>query len=333
MDFIFAFTGIVITMLVIIDILQTTFFLNGAGFLSGKISFGIWKMLLRIHRKVHSHKFLSYTGGSIILITFITWGLLFLLGITLIFFSSETSVININTNLPASLWEKVYYVGFTVTTLGIGDFVAGSKFWQIITILSAVTGFFLLTLLITYLISLITSVKKKRTFASVINNVGNSPIDFLLQIKTESSFNNLSSLLSSFIQQINSITQDHLTYPALHYFHSSSKNTAIAPAIAILDEALSILIVSYPDKYKDISILIDPARDAINNLLVTLKNSYIGPGDDTPDIPDINKYHEHSFNNVLQHNVIEFYSTIVERRRILLSYVRNNGWQWDDVIK
>lgn len=223
MSFIFAVSGVIITLLIIIDILQTTFFLNGAGFLSGKISFGIWKILLKIHCKLHSHKFLSYTGGSIILITFIIWGLLFLIGITLIFFSSETSVININTNLSASLWEKVYYVGFTVTTLGIGDFVAGSKLWQIITILSAVTGFFLLTLLITYLISLLTSVKKKRTLASIINNVGKSPKDFLLQLKTRDNFNNLSGLLNSFIKQVNSITQDHLTYPALHYFHSSNK--------------------------------------------------------------------------------------------------------------
>lgn len=333
MSFIFALSGVIITFIVVIDILQTTFFLNGAGFLSGKISFGIWKILLKIHRKLHSHKFLSYTGGSIILITFIIWGLLFLLGISLIFLSSDTSVVNNNTNLPATLWEKVYYVGFTVTTLGVGDFVAGSKLWQIITIFSAVTGFFLLTLLISYLISLLTSVKKKRTLASIINNVGKSPKDFLLQLKTGDNFNNLSGLLSSFIQQVNSITQDHLTYPALHYFHSTTKNTAIAPAVAILDEALSILIISYPDKYKDISILIDPTRDAIDNLLATLKNSYIGPGDETPDIPDLNSFYEHSFSNTLQHDIIKFYSSITERRRILLAYVKNNGWQWDDVVK
>ena len=333
MSFIFALSGVIITFIVVIDILQTTFFLNGAGFLSGKISFGIWKILLKIHRKLHSHKFLSYTGGSIILITFIIWGLLFLLGISLIFLSSDTSVVNNNTNLPATLWEKVYYVGFTVTTLGVGDFVAGSKLWQIITIFSAVTGFFLLTLLISYLISLLTSVKKKRTLASIINNVGKSPKDFLLQLKTGDNFNNLSGLLSSFIQQVNSMTQDHLTYPALHYFHSTTKNTAIAPAVAILDEALSILIISYPDKYKDISILIDPTRDAIDNLLATLKNSYIGPGDETPDIPDLDSFYEHNFSNILPHDIIKFYSSITERRRILLAYVKNNGWQWDDVVK
>ena len=322
-----------ITLAVIIDILQTTFFLNGAGFLSGKISFNIWKFLLKIHRRLNSHKFLSYTGGSVILITFIIWGILFLSGLSLLYFSSEASVINANTKLPADMWEKVYYIGFTVTTLGIGDYVAGSRLWQIITVVSAVVGFFLLTLLITYLISLLSSVKQKRTFATTINNIGGSPKEFLLQIRTKGSFNDLSNLLSSFIHQINSITQDHLTYPALHYFHSSNKNTAIAPAIAILDEALSIIILSYPDNYKEISNLIDPTRNAINNLLTTLKNSYIGSEEGLPKIPDQQVIEEFNSRVFIKEDIIDFYNSISERRKILLAYVKNNGWKWDDVVK
>lgn len=332
MNLIVGLTGIIITLIVIIDILQTTFFLNGAGFLSEKISFSSWKLLLKIHRRFNSHRFLSYTGGSLILVVFILWGILFLVGISFIYFSSEYSVINANTKAPADLWEKVYYIGFTVTTLGIGDFIAGSKMWQLITIVSAVTGFFLLTLLITYLISLLSSVKEKRAFASTINNIGSSPEQFLLQLRTRDDFSGLSNLLSSFIRDLNLITQNHLTYPALHYFHSSNKMSAIAPAIAILDEALSLLIVSYPDRYKEISILIDPTRDAISNLLATLKNSYIGAGDELPPIPHEKVIDGLSPKVVMREDVIKFYESIVERRKILLAYLKNNGWGWSDVV-
>ncbi len=45
MEYVLGFTGTIIAFVIIVDILQTTFFLSGTGFLSGKISTMIWKIL------------------------------------------------------------------------------------------------------------------------------------------------------------------------------------------------------------------------------------------------------------------------------------------------
>lgn len=324
--------GIIILIGVIIDILQTTFFLTGVGFITGKISMAIWNLLLRIHKKTKSDKFLSYAGSSIILFTFFIWALLFLVGLTFFFNFSDYSIINADTKIPADFWDKIYYVGFTSTTLGIGDFVAGSNFWEIATIASTITGFFLLTLVITYLIPLISSVEEKRKLASSVNNIGSTPEKFLSQLKSNENYQNLSSLLISFMDTINSMTQHHLAYPALHYFHSMEKKTASAPAIAILDEALSMLILCYGDDYKLKSNMIAPVKDAIDDLLKTLENSFIGSGQNIPDLPDaeilrqINK-------DITDKMFSDYYESIKQRRKILLTYVESDGWEWDDVVK
>lgn len=333
MNLVLGLIGVVVIMVVIIDILQTTFFLNGAGFISGRFSFELWKCLLKVHKRIKSHKFLLYTGGSVILVTFLIWGILFLVGFTLIFLSSDTSVINNNTGEAANVWEILYYIGFTATTLGMGDFVPSSPFWQFVSIITSVTGFFLLTLLITYLISLISSVQKKRTFASTINNIGNNPADFLMQLKTKDRYHGLTSLLNSFITEINSITEDHLAYPALHYFHSSEVNTAVAPAVAVLDEALSLLIITNRDRYKEISILIDPTRKAISNLLEMLQKSYIQSIASPPPIPAESVLKKFSYSIISEENIRIFYDDLLERRKVLVSYIENNGWEWSDVVK
>jgi hypothetical protein len=315
---------------VTIDILQTTFFLTGAGFLSGKISMSIWDLMLKIHKKTKSHRFLSYAGSSIILFTFFIWALLFLVGLTLFFHFSDYSIINATTKIPADFWDKVYYVGFTSTTLGIGDFIAGSNFWEILTIISAINGFFLLTLVITYLIPLVSSVEEKRQFASTINNIGETPEKFLKRLKNGDKYENLSSILISYQTVINSMTQHHLAYPALHYFHSMERKTASAPAIAVLDEALSMVILCYGDNVKNISNMILPTKDAINNLLQTLEDSFIGSGNDSPALPNYDSIREVN-KEIDENSFSEYYKSIEKRRKILLTYVQSDGWQWEDV--
>ncbi len=332
MNIILGIFGILILIIVIIDILQTTFFLTGSGFLSGKISITIWNLILKFHKKVNSHKFLSYAGSLIILFVFFIWALLFLIGLTLFFHFSDYSVMNATTKLPADLWDKVYYVGYTSTTLGIGDFTAGSNFWEIVTIVSAITGFFLLTLVITYLIPLVSSVEEKRQFASTINNIGGTPEKFLRQLKNGDKYENLSSILISYKSVINSMTQHHLAYPALHYFHSMEKKTASAPAIAILDEALSMLILCYGDNVKDISNMILPTKNAIDELLKTLENSFIGSGTDSPALPNLDSIRE--VNKEIDHNSFsKYYDSIKKRRQLLLTYVHSDGWEWEDVVE
>lgn len=46
---------------------------------------------------------------------------------------------------PAGLVDRLYFTGYTVFTLGNGDFKPGSGIWQIATGAAAGTGLFLVT--------------------------------------------------------------------------------------------------------------------------------------------------------------------------------------------
>ncbi len=333
MNLLLGIIGIILFAVVIVDVLQTTFFLTGTGLLSGQLSLGIWKLLLIIQKKSKKrmHRLLAYAGSSIILVNFFIWVVVFFFGITFIFHFSENSIINSRTGIASGFWEKLYYVGFSVTTLGIGDFIPGSKFWELFTIFSSVTGFFLLTIIITYLIPLISSVEEKRKFAAIVNNIGETPQEFLEKLKTEKSYNNLSNLLMQFLLLINSMTQKHFAYPALHYFHSVNLKNAAAPAVAVLDEALSIFIIAHPDNYKETSNIIIPLRNAILNFLVTLEDSFMKVGNEVPVLPEI-LLSENLNISTDSKKIKQFYAGIEKRRKLLLSYVKNDGWDWEDII-
>jgi hypothetical protein len=66
---------------------------------------------------------------------------------------------------PTDFATALYYSGFTLTTLGVGDLVPKTGFWRLITVLEATMGFSIITATITYLLSVYNALTRRNTFA------------------------------------------------------------------------------------------------------------------------------------------------------------------------
>lgn len=323
MDAVQAALGVALIVIVFADLLQTTLMVSGHGFLSGRLSMLVWRGLLLIHRSRPSHRLLRAGGPLIILLFYLLWFLLLWVGWSLVFASGDPSVVQSVTKKPPDVSDLLYFTGFTIITLGVGDYVPQGDLWQILTVIASVSGFFLVTMVITYVLPVISAVVKQRQLASGINGIGGSTQGLLERAWSGRDFSELNLQLVLLTQQIQEMEKQHLAYPVLHYFHSTSRSSASAPAVAALDDFVSVLLLVVPEEERPTAAVLAPLRAALDELLATLSTAFISPSGEAPPPPVLPERLAGEAPDISHR-----FEQISERRRLLAGWVADLGLPW-----
>ncbi|MEX2549157.1 MAG: ion channel [Nitriliruptoraceae bacterium] len=167
--------GLVLLAMVAYDALATTLSVGAAaGPLTSRLARGWWRFARRLAGRPDSPVIVS-AGPVVLLLTIGVWLGLLWAGWTLVFAADPEAVISTATRAPASGWSRVYFTGFTVFTLGVGDYIPQGQPWEILTAIASVSGLGLVTLAITYLMPVVSSVTARRAQANTIAGMGNTP--------------------------------------------------------------------------------------------------------------------------------------------------------------
>ncbi|UII27360.1 potassium channel family protein [Fulvivirga maritima] len=329
MNWILIICGGILVLLASYDIIRTTINNNGAGLLSSRIASAVWSILFRLAGKKGKRKLLAQAGLCIILSLVLTWIFATWLGYTLIFAADPQSVQVSSSNAPTLLPEKIYYVGYTLSTMGNGDMVASTTGWKIFSVIVSFSGLTFLTLAITYLIPILSAVVAKRKLSAYIFFLGSTPVEMLNNGWDGTSFKNLEQHFLGLADLILHHKERHLLYPVLHYFHSTDDKYAAPKTLTVLDEAITMLLY-HPDlknKFNRLNVKI--LRNAMDEYLLTLSSTYIGKAQEWPEIPyvdDLQMTTPHG-NEILK----ESYDKLKERRQLLMGLVQKDGWKWADI--
>ncbi|HEY9419962.1 MAG TPA: ion channel [Thermoanaerobaculia bacterium] len=320
--------GAVLILGVIYDVLWTTLRLAGAGPLTSWVTSHLWRLSLRFTR---SHPSLSIAGFRIVLLTVGLWIGLVWLGWVLVFGMDPGAVVDSQSGQPADFWARAYYAGYTLITLGNGDYKPAGALWQVLTPLAAANGFFLVTLVITYLLPLMTEALQRRQLAVHIATLGRTPQELLLRAWDGQGFGRLTDHLIGLTFPLMGLGEGHLAYPVLHCFHSSKRDTAMAPNIAVLDEVLTLLEGVAPEQRPD-PVAIYPLRGAIDRLLSTLTEAHLTPERVPPPSPNLETLRSVGIRTVDDETFRSSLEAAADRRRLLFGLVEKEGWHWDDVV-
>ncbi|TYP88604.1 potassium channel family protein [Blastococcus xanthinilyticus] len=320
--------GVLLVLAVYGDALATTLTVGGAGPLTRTVLARLWRLLLGLHRPDSSSKLLTGAGAGLLFTTVLLWVAGIWAGWTLVFAGSDT-VVDAQTSLPAGFADVAYYAGFTVFTLGVGDFTASDPAGRFVTALASFGGLFLITLAITYLLSVIGAVVERRAIAVRINALGRSSGEIVAKGWNGSSFS------SAFVQQLVALTgqlsttaEQHLAYPVLHYFRSGQPNTAAPVAVGRLDDAMLLLRAGVaPDARPDDS-AVDPVRDVIARYLETASATSTAAPAGTPPAPDLAALRAAGIPAVTDEEFARAAEDEEPRRRLLHQLVKSNGWSW-----
>ncbi|ELY69180.1 Ion transport 2 domain-containing protein [Natrinema pellirubrum DSM 15624] len=262
------------------------------------------------------------------MLTLAVWIVLLWSGWTLIFAGAENILIDTLNRGPVSWTDRIYFVGYTVFTLGIGDFAPRTGIWQLITILATGSGLLFVTLGVTYTLSVLDAVTQKRAFAINVSGFGTQSEEIVRTAWNSEEFEGLDLPLNTFVTLLSTLTENHNAYPVLHYFHSAQGKQSPAVEIAALDEALTLIRFGVPEPHRPNEIVIRNARNSIENYLETLHEAFVEPADDSPPAPDLGTLREAGIPTVLDEEFEASLEDLDKRRRILLGFVKSDVRQW-----
>jgi hypothetical protein len=321
--------GIALVLIVLSDVLWTTLRLEGAGPLTSWVTTFLWRLSLKLTR---THRALGLAGFLIVLLVIPLWIGLLWTGWTLVLNMSPDAVVNDATGQPARFWERLYLIGANSVTFGTSEYRSQGVGWHALATIAAGSGFFLATLVITYLIPLVEAVQRRREVAVYISALGVTPEEILLRAWDGTGFDHLPDHLVALTQPMVGLGQSHLNYPVLHCFHSRDRDSAIAPMVAVLDECLT-LIEGLDPGLRPGATTVYPLRQAVQRLLSTLQEAHLEPEKVAPPAPSLDGLRQARIKTLDDEDFLNMVDPLQKRRRLLLGLVEQEGWRWDDVVE
>lgn len=324
--------GILIVSIAISDFAITAFVPTGEGKVTAVIGRLCFKALMFLAGKKGNQRILNYIGLFCILLTISTWTVLLWIGFSCIYISDPNSVLVGSSKAPTDTFEKIYHVGYTLSTLGIGDYVPGNNFWRIFTSFVSFIGLVTVTMSITYLVPVISNAIQKRSLSLQISSLGETPEQMVINSYNGKDFSDLSNILSDLSAGIFLYTQNHVAYPILHHMHSNNPSENIVLKLVALDEALTVFLYHVPKQIRPNLLEVQSVRRAITAYLKTI--TYMDPTDEPPPLPRFEMIEEFTglqLDCTHGPSCDELYGALAKRRKLLYADLRMDGWQWEDM--
>lgn len=321
--------GLILLIILSIDILTTILQMEGGGLISNRFAKMIWRAFYLASGKNGRSGMLRYAGLTIICFLLFSWIILLWLAFSLMFLSDESSVLITSNDRITEPWRKVYFIGYNITSLGNGDVKAGSDFWRITTNFMGIFGTVFITLSISYLVPVLQAVTQKRALAAYIHQLGSSPQEIIKRACRGEDCSGFQSHLNNLLTQILQHSEQHLAYPVLHYFHATDPQYNIALNLAKLDEAVSIEQVCHLDSVEGHAAWKD-VHNGIERYLSKLAQASVHKTDNPPPVPYENLLQD--IGGLNKNESSTSWEDLKERRKLLLALIKDNGWNWEDVV-
>ncbi|GGI09421.1 potassium channel family protein [Egicoccus halophilus] len=302
------------------------------GPITKRVSLGLWRLGRRFARRPDS-PLLLVVGPTVLLSMLITWAGGMWIGWTLVFAAGPEAVINVDRGEVADFWSVVYFAGYTVFTVGLGDYAPNGALWQVLTAVATSTGFVLLTMTVSFFIPVVSGVVKRRELASLSYGLGTDAQHMLCNAWDGQGFDELRPHLHQLAPQINVLAQQFLSYPVLHYFHSPHRHSAIEPGIAALDEALSLLEHGVAPSVRPHPMVLRPTRVALERFTDLVARDHGADATQAPPLPDLAPLRRAGIPTVDDDTFRAGMAGRAEERRLLLALVQGTSWRWNgDVV-
>lgn len=285
----------------------------------------MWQAVLRLAGR-RPRPWMAYTGPTILLTAVLVWALLLWAGWLLVLSSDPRAVLDSGSGEPADLAARAYFTAYVVVTLGVGDYVPGGPGWQLLTGLISLIGLFVVTLSITYLISVVSAAVDRRRLSHAVEVRGCTGIDVVLLHwrggQVDDAFSSWAAQLTS---DVLGTTEKHLAYPVLHLFHGGAQVSA-PRGLAVLDDAVLLMAEGLVPTARPSPAVLEPLVRAMTHYAGTVE-APAGVRADAP-LPDLARLRRAGVPVVADDAFALAAVDHRERRRALHALVTSDAHQW-----
>lgn len=213
--------GSLVIILVMLDIVWTTLTTRGEGKISATVSGG-FRMVS--HLAMHSgYRISEFVGAVSLMALGAVWLAGLWIGWVLVFLGLPDAVTH-SQRSTTDIYDLVYFVGFTLSTLGVGDVTPMGPAAQMATAFASFTGLLVVTLVVTYAISVVSGVVARRVLAYEIYLVGEEGGEFLVKFASADEF---SEWIATIKKDLIFCTEQRLAYPILDNFVAKEKKYSL----------------------------------------------------------------------------------------------------------
>ncbi|CEG54416.1 potassium channel family protein [Stutzerimonas kunmingensis] len=332
MTYLYFVVGSLIFIVTAAEIIKTVFSTQGGGAITTKLTKAIWALFFFGSRKKGDARLLEYAGPSILIVVLMCWIAGLWLGLFLMLVTDQNSVVSGTTQIATTPLEKLYYAGFTLSTLGVGDYKATNDFWRILTSMASFTGLVFITSAITYFVQVLSAVSLQSKLSLYVNAMGKTPQEIIVNGHNGADFEQLGPQFLTLSEIIFEHSINHQSFPVIHYFHTSNPEQTVIPAIVRLDEACGILVHGSV-KPRHIQLPLKMLRTSLDAYVGMVKG---GLDDDPakaekPPTPNLSILRERGI--ALEQDGTTYFEQpqLAQRRRLFSTLLRRDGWSWRQV--
>ncbi len=281
MEWIYVITGALVVVAVVVDMAWSTLAISGGGPLTNAVSRSVWWIARGIRRVTGSRKVLLAAAPAMLLGVVFTWVALLWGGWTVIYMSAPDAVVSATTSEPAVVLDRLYFIGFTMFTLGTGDYVGGTPAWRFLSSVVSFSGLFAVTLAITYIIPIVRTGVEKRRLALSIHSLGASAAEIVAKGWDGERFEGLGLQLKDLTPGLLLHAERHLVFPVVHYLVSTDPRASLPKNLLSLHDAVRVLSEAVDHDHRPDESILGGVRFAIDFLL-----ERAGPDDEEGNSPE-----------------------------------------------
>ena len=323
LSFISILVGVAILCFALYDLFRTVFVIgSGAGPQSSFVARNVWRIALRLHDPSNegSHSRMRAVGPVILLVALLVWVLQFTLGWAFVYvpeaFEDPTGL---------TFHDRLQFAADTVIGKGGNDPALDPKdgIWRALLIPAGLTGILVVSLGLAYILPILAAVAHNRSTAATAHSLGNS-VDAMRELaKSSDTGGAMYDHLIALTQMLTVSAERQRSYPVLHYFHSSGRNSALAPAVAKL---VLFLRDGAPDASSIDATVREPLIRAIQGLLAALADMGLEEFAAKQSSVDADR-----LDNVGVDVETKGQGSEIPAVEWLAAYVEFDGWDWDEV--
>ena len=200
-----------------------------------------WRAIAHLFRKTGSREtFLSFYGPLSILILFMAWAALLIVGFGLVDFTASAK-----SRSPLSFDTSLYVSGTTFFTLGLGDITPVNRAERILAVVESGLGFGFLALILGYMPVIYQAFSRREVNIFLLDARAGSPptaAELLRRHEGPQGHTCLVILLVAWERGAADILESHVSYPVVSYFRSQHSNESWLAALASILDTCALLI-------------------------------------------------------------------------------------------
>jgi hypothetical protein len=330
-DWLLLIGGAALVAAAILDVVWTSLWVGGsAGPFARLIARVCWVVIKAADR---NHRLMVLAGPAILTLTVLGWILLLWGGWVLVFSSEPSSILTTSTDNVGDVTDRIYFVGYTIFTLGNGDFSPNGDIWQVATAVAAGSGLFTATLAVTYLLSVVSAAVSGRAFAAEVAGLGPTAVDAVAAAWDGRSYGYLSFPLQSASSKLSQLGQQYLAYPVLQYFHAGKPSQSPMIALARLEQILAISSGAVPESQRAPAVMHNSVGSAIDTVLDALPSHFTRPADAPLPPPDLTGLRLQGRETIDRSKFEASLAAVELRRKKLRGLLNAHGWDAEDVYR